>query len=85
MSPSASALTRPGHCNGWRGHSGARPWLAELLFAPDNVVDTAAQFDNFARNAVGKTVAQVANTLAKSDWTSGQIRPGRQRHRLGVR
>jgi hypothetical protein len=62
-----------GHCNGWRGHSGARSRLAELPFASDNVVDTVSQFDNFARNAVGKTVAQVANTLAKSDWTAAKF------------
>jgi hypothetical protein len=64
-----------GHCNGWRGHSGARSWLAELPFAPDHVVeravtDTAAQFDNFASSAVGKTVAEVASNLAQGNETA---------------
>jgi hypothetical protein len=62
------------HCNGWPAdHGGARSILSTLPFVPDNIdalADVAAQFDDFARSAVGKTVAQVAANLAQSDWTA---------------
>jgi hypothetical protein len=52
------------HCNGWPGdHEGAllyEEWAKDLAFAPD----VASQFDLFARNAVGKTVAEVARSFA---------------------
>jgi hypothetical protein len=48
------------HCNGWPAdHRGALPaeeWA---------VTDVASQFDNFARSVVGKTVSEVADSLAQ--------------------
>jgi hypothetical protein len=59
------------HCNGWPGdHSGARSILSTLPFVPDNIdalADVAAQFDEFARSAVGKTLGEVGNSLALSN------------------
>jgi hypothetical protein len=53
------------HCNGWPGdHRGALPFKGA-------VQNAASQFDNFAFNAVRKTVAEVANNLAQSDKAAG--------------
>jgi hypothetical protein len=52
------------HCNGWPAdHRGALAFKGAVLNA-------ALQFDNFAFNAVRKTVAEVAGDLAKSDGTA---------------
>jgi hypothetical protein len=49
------------HCNGWPAdHKGALP------FEPP-VLNAASQFDEFAFNAVRKTVAEVAKNLALND------------------
>jgi hypothetical protein len=53
-----------GHCNGWDAdHKGARPWQDWVESEASPVVKAASQFDKFALSAVGKTVADVANSL----------------------
>ena len=49
------------HCNGWPAdHPGATPYEEWAERAASN-------FDNFARDAVGKTVAEIAEILAQID------------------
>jgi hypothetical protein len=65
------------HCNAWpNDHRGALPiedWAPENMDTPTGpppVTKVAAQFDDFARSAVGKTVREVANNLARSNMTA---------------
>jgi hypothetical protein len=54
------------HCNGWPGdHPGALPY--EEWASDDQITNVATQFDNFARSAVGKTVTEIADNLARLD------------------
>jgi hypothetical protein len=60
------------HCNGWpNDHRGALPiedWAPDATDALEStppVMKVAAQFDNFARSAVGKNVMDVADNLSR--------------------
>jgi hypothetical protein len=54
------------HCNGWPAdHPGALPY--EEWASDDQIKSAASNFDNFARQAVGKTVAEIANMFAQID------------------
>ena len=59
------------HCNGWPAdHKGAQvfeDWASTPPTTTDPVQYAASQFDEFAFNAVRKTVAEVAKNLAQSN------------------
>jgi hypothetical protein len=65
-----------GHCNGWPGdHHGALSLEDWAVLAADKpavppIMAAAEQFDNFARSAVGKTVAEIADKFGRR---AGQI------------
>jgi hypothetical protein len=59
------------HCNGWPAdHRGALPY--EEWASDDQIKSVASQFDKFASNAVGKTIAEVAEVVESLPFVPGR-------------